>query len=162
MSRVRVLSVAVLVLASVVGFNQVMAASSDNSREPSAKILHGLPLSSMQVKITSQGHTAIFQLYDTEAARELYMQLPLGLELSNFCDAQLMFYPPEKLNVTKREAYHDGKKGELSYYAPWGDVFMLYKDFYAGDNMHRLGIGIAGIDQIANMSGRATIEKHGR
>nr|WP_187170430.1 cyclophilin-like fold protein [Salidesulfovibrio onnuriiensis] len=66
---------------------------------------------------------------------------------------------PEKLNVTAREAYHDGKRGELSYYAPWGDVFMLYKDFHAGDEMHRLGVGLSGIDDIAGMSGSAVIRK---
>ena len=121
---------------------------------------HGLSLSDMQVKITSQGHTAIFQLYETVAAKEFYDQLPLTLELTNFRDAQWMFYPPEKLNVTAREAYHDGKKGELSYYAPWGDVFMLYKDFYAGDDMHRLGISVTGIEEIAKMSNSARIEKN--
>ena len=153
------LTVSVLALAFVAGFSQVMAASSGADQEASKKILNGLPLSTMQVKITSQGHTAVFQMYDTVAAKELYAQLPLELDLSNFRDAQWMFYPPQKLNVTTREAYHDGKKGELSYYAPWGDVFMLYKDFYAGDNMHRLGIGVSGIDGIASMSGRALIEK---
>ena len=79
---------------------------------------HGLILSDMLVKITSMGHTATFQLYDTLAAREFYDQLPLKLDLTNFRDAQWMFYPPEKLNVSARETYHDGKKGELSYYAP--------------------------------------------
>lgn len=123
--------------------------------------VHGLSLSEMQIRITSQGHTAVFQLYDTVAAKEFYVQLPLELDLTNFRTAQWMFYPPTKLNVTTREAYHDGKKGELSYYAPWGDVFMLYKDFYAGDEMHRLGIGIAGIDEIAKMSGRVRIDKYG-
>jgi len=121
---------------------------------------HGLILSDMQVKITSQGHTAIFQLYDTVAAKEFYDQLPLELDLTNFRDAQWMFYPPEKLSVTAREAYHDGKKGELSYYEPWGDVFMLYKDFYAGDEMHRLGLNLTGIGEITEMSGSARIEKN--
>ena len=131
----------------------VMANTSENE-------MHELSLSNRQIKITSQGQMAIFRLYDTAAAKELYEQLPLELELTNFRDAQWMFYPPERLGVTEREAYHDGKKGELSYYAPWGDVFMLYQDFYAGDEMHRLGIGVAGIDQIAEMSGGARIEKH--
>jgi len=130
----------------------VMANTNEN-------VMHGLDLSNRQVKITSQGQTAIFRLYDTAAAKGFYEQLPLELELTNFRNAQWMFYPPERLGVTEREAYHDGKKGELSYYAPWGDVFMLYQDFYAGDEMHRLGIGVAGIDQIADMSGRARIEK---
>lgn len=120
---------------------------------------HGLALSDMKVQITSNGHAATFQLYDTTAAEEFYNQLPLTLDLTNFRDAQWMFYPPKKLNVTKGEAYHDGKKGELSYYAPWGDVFMLYKNFYAGDDMHRLGVGLRGIDHISEMSGSAVIKK---
>lgn len=120
---------------------------------------NGLPLSDMRVEITSQGRTATFRLYDTDAAREFYEQLPLTLDLSNFRDAQWMFYPPEKLNVKANEAYHDGKKGELSYYAPWGDAFMLYEDFYAGDEMHRLGIGLSGVDDIQDMSGSAVIRK---
>lgn len=120
---------------------------------------HDLVLSERVVKITSGDNTATFRLYDTAAAKELYNQLPLELELTNFRDAQWMFYPPQKLNVTDREAYHDGKKGELSYYAPWGDVFMLYKDFYAGDEMHRLGAGLTGIEQIEEMTGSIKIEK---
>jgi hypothetical protein len=40
---------------------------------------HGLTLSDMKVKITSQGHTATFQLYDPVAAKEFYDQLPLDL-----------------------------------------------------------------------------------
>lgn len=118
-----------------------------------------LSLSFMKVEILSRGKTATFQLYDTTAAGEFYAQLPLTLDLSNFRDAQWMFYPPEKLHVQADEAYHDGKKGELSYYAPWGDVFMLYKDFYAGDEMHRLGVGLSGVDDIAAMSGSAVVRK---
>lgn len=121
---------------------------------------YGLTLSDLQVRITSQGRTATFQLYDTVAARQFFMQLPLKLELTNFREAQWMFCPPQKLNVTAHEAYHDAKKGELSYYEPWGDVFMLYRDFHAGDQMHRVGINLTGMDEIAGMSGSALIERN--
>jgi hypothetical protein len=71
----------------------------------------GLPLSDMQVKITSRGHTATFRLYDTVAARAFHDQLPLKLDLTNSRDAQWMFYPPEKLNFGKR-AY---KRNHMSF-----------------------------------------------
>lgn len=119
-----------------------------------------LPLSSMKITITSKSLEASFQLYDTNAAKQLYEQLPLTLKLTNFRNAQWMFYPPKRLNVKQAEAYHDGKRGELSYYEPWGDTFMLYEDFYAGDEMHRLGICIDGIEDIAKMSGSITIKKN--
>lgn len=120
---------------------------------------NGLKLSDLYVRISSNNKIASFRLYDTKAAQQFYDQLPLELTLSNFRDAQWMFYPPQKLDVTSQEAYHDGKKGELSYYAPWGDVFMLYKDFYAGDEMHRLGISESGINEIEEMNGAVRIEK---
>ncbi|MGY5612486.1 cyclophilin-like fold protein [Vibrio brasiliensis] len=143
-------------IALLLGCSRLHAHTGDNAHMTSDKF----NLSERRIQISSQGHVAIFQLYDTAAAKELYQQLPLKLELSNFRQAQWMFFPPEKLNVNANEAYHDGKKGELSYYAPWGDVFMLYKDFYAGDHMHRLGVVIEGIDSIEPMSGTAVIEKH--
>ena len=120
---------------------------------------NNLSLSDKFVKITSGEYIAVFQLYETKAAMEFYNQLPLKLDLTNFRNAQWMFYPPERLNVTHKEAYHDGKKGELSYYAPWGDVFMLYKDFYAGDEMHRLGINIRGIENIELMRDEITVKR---
>jgi len=159
----RILSVFIIgfiICTLVVGINKQGNASTTANEKPVRNEANGLTLSDMQVKITSMGHTATFRLYDTVAAKEFYDQLPLRLDLTNFRDAQWMFYPPEKLNVTAREAYHDGKKGELSYYKPWGDAFMLYKDFYAGDKMHRLGINLTGIEEIAGMSGRAKIEKN--
>lgn len=110
------------------------------------------------IKISTESGVAIFQLYDTRAAEDLVQQLPLELELSNFRDAQWMFYPPEKLSVTDEEIYRNGKKGELSYYEPWGDVFMLYEDFQSGDDMHRLGFCISGLDEIAAMTGTAAIQ----
>ncbi|WP_205563167.1 cyclophilin-like fold protein [Cohaesibacter haloalkalitolerans] len=122
-------------------------------------VARGFALSDMKLVITSGTYRATFQLYDTKAARDFYRQLPLDLPLTNFRNAQWMFYPPEKLGVTDHEAYHEGLKGELSYYAPWGDVFMLYQDFYARDEMHRLGIGLTGIDQIAPMQGTISIRK---
>lgn len=83
--------------------SQTEASSSTSSTKPESFSDEdsGLTLSDMVVKITSLDHAATFQLYDTTAAKELYKQLPLELELTNFRDAQWMFYPPKKLGVTK-------------------------------------------------------------
>jgi hypothetical protein len=36
---------------------------------------------------------------------------------------------------------------------------MLYKDFYARDEMHRLGVGLSGTHEIEKMSGNVVIQK---
>lgn len=118
-----------------------------------------LPLSDMMIRITCENASADFVLYDTHSANEFYTQLPLSLDTTNFSNVQWMFYPPQKLNVKSEKAYYDGKRGELSYYEPWGDVFMLYSDFQSDDEMYRLGVCTNGIENIENMSGKITIEK---
>ena len=152
------LGLAAILFASLLPTGQRNAFADDAHAGP-VPVAQGFALSAMKVEITSGTNRATFQLYDTQAAKDFYAQLPLQLPLTNFRNAQWMFYPPHKLEVTDREAYHDGIKGELSYYAPWGDVFMLYEDFYAGDEMHRLGIGLSGIDQIKPMNGTITVRK---
>jgi hypothetical protein len=142
-------------IATFCAFFTLMLSCTENAEAQA----NSFKLSNQYVRITSNGQTAVFRLYDTGAAKQFYAQLPLTLELQNFRNAQWMFYPPNKLDVTAAEAYHDGKKGELSYYAPWGDVFMLYKDFYAGDEMHRIGVHVSGIDNIEKMTGSVRIEK---
>ena len=36
---------------------------------------------------------------------------------------------------------------------------MIYRDVHAGDEMHRLGAGLSGIDEIQGMKGEAVIQK---
>ena len=97
-------------LAGIIILILLACSGRDGRASMPADMQHGLILSDMQVEITSMGHVATFRLYDTVAAKEFYDQLPLKLDLSNFRDAQWMFYPPERLNVTARKAYHDGEK----------------------------------------------------
>ncbi len=111
----------------------------------------GLNLSELSIKISSDEKEAVFQLYDTKAAEKLYEQLPLVLDTENFRNAQWMFYPPESLPVTADEAYHDGIKGELSYYEPWGDVVMFYKEFGSYNGLYELGQVISGGEYIESI-----------
>lgn len=107
----------------------------------------------ISAQITKAVHEkeAVFQLYDTKAAEKLYEQLPLVLDTENFRNAQWMFYPPESLPVTADEAYHDGIKGELSYYEPWGDVVMFYKEFGSYNGLYELGQVISGGEYIESI-----------
>ena len=60
----------VTVLAIGSGKNNSVAIEEINSKDRKMNEEHGLTLSDMQVKITSQGRTATFQLYDTVAAKQ--------------------------------------------------------------------------------------------
>ena len=112
----------------------------------------------MRITVHSNGSSTTFQLNDSQAAKELYDQLPLSIEVENYSNNEKIFYPPKKL-ATRDTPLADAKTGTLAYYAPWGDVVMFYGDFGSAGGLYELGKAISGMEYIRTMSGTIIIEK---
>lgn len=110
-----------------------------------------------QISVTNNDIKIIFELNGSQAAEDLYNQLPLEVKVENFSDNEKTFYP-EKL-TTSNTPLADAKKGTLCYYAPWGDVVMFYKDYGKGSSLYELGECISGKDDIKKLSGTIKVEK---
>lgn len=112
----------------------------------------------MNIHVKANGKTTVFELNTSPAARDLYAQLPLHINVEDYSDNEKIFYPPKKLN-TADTPKANAKAGTLAYYAPWGDVVMFYKDFGSAAGLYELGHAIAGSEHIPEMSGTIQIEK---
>jgi hypothetical protein len=112
----------------------------------------------MKISVISNGNKTIFSLNGSQASKELYAQLPLTVEVENFGNNEKIFYPPEKLSISNTPNAN-AKNGSLSYYAPWGDVVMFYKDFGSASGLYELGECISGLEYIKHMNGTIQIEK---
>ena len=112
----------------------------------------------MKISVTSNGKTTVFELNDSQAAKDLYDQLPLSLGVENFSSNEKIFYPPEKLK-TSNTPMANAKVGSLSYYAPWGDVVMFYGNFGSASGLYDLGHCVSGVEFIKQMSGIIEIDK---
>ena len=108
------------------------------------------------IKVQNGDYTILFELNDSQAAKDLYEQLPLTLENKNFSNNEKTFYPPKKLTVSDAP-YSDGKAGTLSYYEPWGDVVLFYGDCNPNDQLYELGKVVSGMEWIAEISGTITV-----
>lgn len=90
-------------------------------------------------------------LDDTPAAREFAKLLPLRLDLKDYAKKEKYDKLPQKLDIKYEPKGTDGKIGELSYFAPWGNfvIYYGYQGYYEG--IVRLGkiLNIAEIDLIA-------------
>lgn len=112
----------------------------------------------MKIRVYSNGNTTVFRLNDSQAAKELYDQLPLSIEVENYSSNEKIFYPPKKLD-TVNTPLANAKKGTLAYYAPWEDVVMFYGDFGTVSGLYELGHAVSGMEYIKNISGTIQIEK---
>ena len=109
----------------------------------------------MCISVEGNGQTIIFELNDSQAAVDLYGQMPISLEVENFSDNEKIFYPPRELD-TSGAPLAEGGAGTLAYYAPWGDVVMFYDAFGRGRGLYELGRAVSGEEKIETLSG--TIE----
>lgn len=111
----------------------------------------------MKITVETNGKTTVFELNDSQAAKELYAQLPLTVKVEDFGGNEKIFYPPQKLKTTSTPLVAGAQAGTLAYYAPWGDVVMFYKKFGSASGLYELGEAIAGAEHIPNMSGTLKI-----
>ena len=113
---------------------------------------------SMKIRVTSNNKTTVFELNNSQAAQDLYAQLPLSIKVENYSDNEKIFYPSKKLN-TKDTPLADAKEGTLAYYAPWGDVVMFYGSFGSAAGLYELGLAVSGSEHINEMTGTLQVEK---
>lgn len=112
----------------------------------------------MQISVHSNGNITVYQLNNSQAAKELYDQLPLSIEVENYSHNEKIFYPPKQLD-TSNTPLADAKNGTLAYYAPRGNVVMFYKDFGTASGLYELGDAISGVEHIKHMFGTIEIKK---
>ena len=110
----------------------------------------------MKIQVQSGELVIVYTLNDSQAAKDLYAQLPLTLEVKDFSTNEKTFYPPEKLDVSDTPMAN-ADKGSLCYYAPWADVVMFYDHFGRGSSLYALGEAISGKDDIEKLTGTITV-----
>lgn len=113
-------------------------------------------VSQMRIQVQNGETILVYELNDSVAAKELYEQLPLTLEVSDFSTNEKVFYPPEALDVCDAPLAN-ADTGSLCYYAPWKDVVMFYDYFGEGNQLYELGQAISGEDSIEKLAGVITV-----
>lgn len=113
----------------------------------------------MQIQIASDNTVIIYELNDSTAAKSLYEQLPLTLEVQDYSDNEKIFYPPSPLDISDAPLAQ-GPAGTLAYYEPWGDVVMFYKESNGSNGLYALGKATTSIEDLKNLTGILHITKY--
>ena len=113
----------------------------------------------ISLRLTTEDGTVIeYALNDSQAAADLYSQMPLTIEVEDYSTNEKIFYPPEELD-TGDAPEAAGGAGVLAYYEPWGDVVMFYDDFGTASGLYELGMVTSGSENISELSGSVLIEQ---
>lgn len=113
----------------------------------------------MKMTVKATGNDIVFELNDSQAAKDLHAQLPLRIDVENYGSNEKIFYLPKKLHTASTPLVKSASVGTLAYYAPWGNVVMFYGSFGSAAGLYELGRAVQGGEHIRNLSGALHLEK---
>lgn len=135
MSRYRM---PILALAVVLMFSATASASPNQKEQGSM----------YNIRITLGDRFISASLEDSVATRDFMAQLPLTLDLEDYSATEKIAYLPHKLATHGAPAGIDPEVGDVTYYAPWGNLALFYRDFSYSSGLVRLGRITAGIEYL--------------
>lgn len=91
-------------------------------------------LSMMKIRIDIEGskQPLFATLPMTPTVQDFAKQLPLTLTLKDYDSTEKIADLPTKLTTQNSPNDYAGKAGDLTYYAPWGNLAFFYKDSTVG------------------------------
>lgn len=95
------------------------------------------------------------RLADSPSSRDFLVQLPLKLTLKDYAGTEKIADLPRKLTREGAPAAITPIKGDVTFYAPWGNLAIFYEDGQHSPGLVHLG-RIEG--DIAGLSGSAPME----
>ncbi|UUM32816.1 cyclophilin-like fold protein [Vibrio japonicus] len=93
----------------------------------------------MKIRFVFDDRTITATLNDSPSTQDFIAQLPLTVELEDYASTEKIAYLPSKITKEGAPAGVSSKAGDISYYAPWGNLVVFYKNFGYASGLINLG-----------------------
>ena len=93
----------------------------------------------MKIRIRMNGNEVTATLIDNAPSRDFAPLLPLTLKLEDYGETEKIGYLPRKLSTEGAPPGSDPSVGDVSYYAPWGNLAIFRRDFRYSSGLIKLG-----------------------
>ncbi len=103
----------------------------------------------MKIRLVVGSRSATATLVDSPATRDFVALLPLTLTLEDYAGTEKIAQLPRKLSEQGAPAGLDPAVGDITYFAPWGNLALFYNDFGYAKGLIKLGHVDAGMDLFA-------------
>lgn len=86
----------------------------------------------MKVKITLDSGVYSATLANNPTSQSFWQKLPIEEKLDNYGHNEKILYLNDKLSIENAPSAYTSKTGDITYYAPWGNIAMFFdKGAYA-------------------------------
>ena len=102
----------------------------------------------IRIQIVVAGETLLATLDDTPEARDFASLLPLDLTLTDYHGIEKVADLPRPLDTSAAPEAYEPTPGDITTYAPWGNLAIFYKPFQRARGLVRLGAFDGPIDAL--------------
>lgn len=100
----------------------------------------------MKIRMTIEGTAVTATLDENETARDFVSLLPLTLILKDYAATEKISDLPKKLSIADAPPGYEPSAGDVTYYAPWGNLALFHKEFSYSAGLVRLGSIDSGVE----------------
>ncbi len=104
------------------------------------------------IQMTIDGAILTASLDDSPTVQDFIARLPLTLVLKDYAATEKVGFLPDKLTTQGAPPGSTPAVGDISYYAPWGNLAIFYQHFSYSPQLIRLG-RITSNTELLNFSG---------
>lgn len=112
----------------------------------------------MKISITSGNTVLTATMLDNPTSRDFMSLMPLTLTLEDYAGIEKVSDLPRKLSTQGAPSGIDPEVGDITLYAPWGNLAIFYRDFGYADGLIILGRMDTGLEQLSSLKGDVTLE----
>jgi hypothetical protein len=93
----------------------------------------------VKIRITISGKSLNATLAENETSRDFGSLLPLTLTLEDYAKTEKISELPKKLSTKGAPPGYEPSAGDITYYAPWGNLALFHKDGHDSPGLIKLG-----------------------
>jgi hypothetical protein len=93
----------------------------------------------MKITLTLADTVITATLNDSQTSRDFASLLPLTVTLEDYAGTEKISSLPKKLSTEDAPPGNDPAIGDITYYAPWGNLAIFYQDFGYANGLVPLG-----------------------
>lgn len=102
----------------------------------------------MKIRMDVEGAAVTATLDDNATSRDFVSLLPLTLTLKDYAETEKVSDLPNRLSTESAPPGTDPSVGDITYYAPWGNLAVFYRDFGYSDGLVKLGKIESGVEAL--------------
>ena len=104
------------------------------------------PADSMKIRLKVGDNVLTATLIDSKTTRDFISLLPLTLTLKDYAGTEKISDLPKRLSTEGAPSGSDPSVGDITYYTPWGNLAIFYRDFGYASGLVILGKIDSGIE----------------